>query len=255
MSSDELTPHEWIRYSRQTGPGVLTPDGQLRLKRATALVSRAGGIGGPAALSLVAAGIGRLIFAHGGCLEWPDLNRQILGGEAGVDQPRAAQFAERLRAMNAQVEVEAVDHQPDDAEALELARRSSIVLSCAPTFEERLRLNRAALRAGVPLVDAAQWGLSASLIAVDPGRTACLECVYPQQPPFEPYFPVLGAIAMLVGGLAAMEAVKILAGTGRPAFGRMWMIDGYQGRTSIIELARRPDCPACSALGSKACQR
>ena len=255
MSSDELTPHEWIRYARQIGPGVLAPEGQLRLKRATALVSRVGGVGGPAALSLVAAGVGRLIFAHGGCLEWPDLNRQILGDEAGVDEPRAGRFAERLRAMNAQVEVEAIAHEPDDDEALDLARRSDIVLSCAPTFDERLRLNRAALQAGVPLIDAAQWGLSASVIAVDPGRTACLECVYPQQPPFEPFFPVLGAIAMLAGGLAALEAVKILAGAGRPAFGRMWMIDGYQGRTSIVDLARRRDCPSCSDIRGEACRR
>lgn len=245
MSPDELTPHEWIRYSRQLGPGVLTPDGQLRLKRSVALVSRAGGVGGPAALCLATAGVGRLILAHGGHLEWPDLNRQILGSEAGIDQERGPQFAARLRAANSQVEVESIDHEPDDAEALELARRASVVLSCAPTFEERLRLNRAAIEAGVPLVDAAQWGLSASVIVVDPGRTACLECIYPQQPPFEPHFPVLGAIAMMTGALAAMEAVKVLTKTGRAAFGQMWVIDGYQGRSTMVELARRADCPCC----------
>jgi molybdopterin/thiamine biosynthesis adenylyltransferase len=248
MSHDELTPHEWIRYARQIGPGVLSPEGQFRLRHATALVSRVGGVGGAAAMALVAAGIGRLVFAHGGCLEWPDLNRQLLGSEAGIELPRAPQFADRLRALNAQVEVEAIDHEPDDREAQELALRSDIVLSCAPTFEERLRLNRAALAAGVPLIDAAQWGLSASVIVVDPGRTACLECVYPQQPPFEPRFPVLGAIAMLAGSLAAMEAVEILSGAGRSAFGRMWMIDGHQGRSAVVELTQRTDCPACRGV-------
>jgi molybdopterin/thiamine biosynthesis adenylyltransferase len=251
MSHDELTTHESLRYARQIGPGVLTPEGQLRLRRATALVSRIGGVGGAAALALVSAGIGRLIFAHGGRLERPDLNRQILGTEAGVGEPRAPQFADCLRALNRQVEVVAVDHEPDDREALALARQSTIVLSCAPTFAERLRLNRAALAAGVPLVDAAQWGLSASVIAVAPGRTACLECVYPQPPPFEPDFPVLGAIAMAAGALAAMEAVKIVAGVGRSALGRMWVIDGHLGRSSTVELARRPDCPACKALSAK----
>lgn len=248
MSHDDLTPHEWIRYARQIGPGVLTPEGQLRLRNSSALVSRVGGVGGPVAMALATAGIGRLVLAHGGCLEWPDLNRQILGSEPGVEQPRIGQFADRLRALNSLVEIEVVDHEPEAAEAVDLARRSSIVLSCAPTFEERFRLNWAALKAGVPLIDAAQWGLSTSLIAVDPGRTACLQCVYPQQPPFEPYFPVLGAASMLVGALAAMEAVKILAGAGRPALGRMWIIDGYQGRSSTVELAPRADCPACAAL-------
>ncbi len=251
MSHDELTAHEALRYARQIGPGVLTPEGQLCLRRATVLVSRIGGVGGAAALALVSAGVGRLIFAHGGRLEWPDLNRQILGSESGVAEPRAAQFGECLRAMNRQVEVVAIDHEPDDTEALALARQSTIVLSCAPTFAERLRLNRAALSAGVPLIDAAQWGLSASLIAVDPGRTACLECVYPHEPAFEPDFPVLGAIAMATGALAAMEAVKIVAGVGRSAFGHMWMIDGYQGRSSTVKLSRRSDCPACGAMSAR----
>ena len=42
--------------------------GQERLKASTALVSRCGGLGGCVAQSLAAAGIGRLVLAHGGLL-------------------------------------------------------------------------------------------------------------------------------------------------------------------------------------------
>ena len=247
MIASELSAEEWTRYARQIGPGVLTAQGQLRLHSATALVSRAGGMGGPAALALVTAGVGRVIIAHGGQMTSPDLNRQILGCEAVVGKSRAAHFAEYLRTMNRHVSVEAIDHEPDDAEALALARRASIVLSCPPTFQERLRLNWAALRAGVPLIDAAQWGMSGTVIAVDPGRTACLRCVYPQEPEFEEQFPVVGAISMAIGALAAMEAIKILACAGRPMFGRLWMIDAHEGRCSQVELRRDPDCPCCGA--------
>jgi molybdopterin/thiamine biosynthesis adenylyltransferase len=52
----ELTDDERDRYERQMGPGVLSEEGQRRLKGAAALVTRVGGLGGPAALSLVAAG-------------------------------------------------------------------------------------------------------------------------------------------------------------------------------------------------------
>ncbi len=41
-----LTPEERERYDRQLGPGVLSEEGQLRLKQATALVTRVGGMGG-----------------------------------------------------------------------------------------------------------------------------------------------------------------------------------------------------------------
>jgi len=110
-----------------------------------------------------------------------------------------------------------------------------------------MRLNRAAVRAGVPLIDAAQWGMTGTLVVVDPGRTACLECIYPEKPSFEEDFPVVGAISMAVGAMAALEAIKILSRTGEPAYGRMQMIEGYQGRFHQMELQRNPNCPCCGA--------
>lgn len=248
LSTSGLSPAEQERYARQIGPGVLSPEGQLRLKRATVLITRVGGMGGPAALTLAMAGVGRLIIAHGGRMISPDLNRQLLGSEDTIGQMRVGAFADRLRSVNRFVAVEAVDHEPDDGEALALARRANVILACPPTFAERLRLNQAAVRAGIPLIDAAQWGMSGSLIVVQPGRTACLACVYPEPPPFEELFPVIGAISSALGSLAALEAIKILSGSGNPLWGSLFTYDGYQGRATTVHLARNPDCPCCRGV-------
>ncbi len=88
MSLAPLFDEELTRYRRQIGPGVLTVEGQARLKASTVLVTRSGGMGGPAALVLTLAGVGRVILAHGGELISPDLNRQVLGSEQGIGQPR-----------------------------------------------------------------------------------------------------------------------------------------------------------------------
>lgn len=250
MSSDDLSPEEWERYARQIGPGVLTPAGQRRLRQSSVLVTRAGGMGGPAALCLALAGVGRVVIAHSGELLSPDLNRQVLGEESGLGSARAAQFAERLRRMNRFVRVETLDHEPDDAHALELARDVDLFLAAPPNFAERLRLNAAAVAAGKPLVDAAQWGMTGSVIAVAPGRTACLRCLYPNEPEFEEFFPVIGAISSAVGSLAALEAIKILSGCGRPLFGRMLTLDAWQGIVQQIELQRNPACQVCGGVGS-----
>lgn len=249
MSATALSPEELTRYARQIGPGVLSAEGQTRLRDSAALVSRAGGMGGPAALMLVMAGVGRVIIAHGGHLISPDLNRQVLGSEEILGEPRAPHFADYLRSMNRFVAVESIDHEPGDEEALELAQRVNVVLSCAPTFEERLRLNTAAVAAGVPLIDAAQWGMMGTLVAVAPDRTACLRCLYPQPPEFEEMFPVVGAISVALGSLAALEAVKILSRTGTPMFGRLWMIDGYRGLSRQMDLQRAPECSCCGSVG------
>ncbi len=248
MTPDDLPPEQWERYARQIGPGVLSREGQRRLHGSTALVARVGGMGGPAALCLAMAGVGRIVIAHGGRMISPDLNRQVLGSEAVLGKPRAPHFAEYLRSMNRFCTVEAIDHEPTEEEAADLARQADVVLSCPPTFAERLRLNRAAVAAGIPLIDAAQWGMTGTLAVLDPPRTACLECVYPEEPPFEEFFPVVGAISSAVGCLAALEAIKILSGTGRPMYGRLWMLDQFAGRNSILKLRRRPGCPCCGHL-------
>jgi molybdopterin/thiamine biosynthesis adenylyltransferase len=242
----ELHAQERQRYARQIGPGVLTTEGQLRLKKSTALVTRVGGMGGPAALMLTMAGVGRVIIAHGGQLISPDLNRQVLGCEAGLKQPRMPAFGQYLQSMNQFVEVETIDHEPGDDEADELASRCDVLLSCAPTFEERLRLNRAAVRNGKPLIDAAQWGMTGTLMVLRPPQTACLQCVYPEPPPFEEMFPVVGAISSAVGSFAALEAIKILSECGQPMWGKMANYDGFHGRMFDVQLRRDDKCACCA---------
>ncbi len=248
MDECKLNAEELQRYDRQIGPGVLSEQGQQRLRGSTALVTRVGGMGGPASLMLAIAGVGRVIIAHGGPMISPDLNRQILGSEAVIGKPRAPAFAAYLRTMNHFVEIESLDHEPDDAEARQLASRCDIILSCPPTFEERLRLNAAAVEARIPLIDAAQWGMTGTLMVFRPGTTACLECVYPEKPPFEEFFPVIGAISSAIGSLAALEAIKILSGAGQPLWGKMLTYDGFHSLSTTVELAHRPDCPCCSHL-------
>ena len=250
INAADLPPEECERYARQLGDGVLSPEQQQRLRNSSALVTRVGGMGGPAAMMLAMAGVGRVIIAHGGALISPDLNRQVLGSEQHLGEPRAPHFADFLRTKSRFVEVEALPYEPDDEQALQLAKRCEVILSCPPTFEERLRLNEAAVRTGTPLIDAAQWGMSGTLTVVEPGRTACLHCIYPSPPPFEEFFPVVGAISSAIGSLAALEAIKIVSGAGRPLWGRMLTYDGFQGRVTDVDLQRRDDCPVCSAAGS-----
>ena len=243
-----LTAAECERYARQLGPGVLTAAQQQQLKRSSVLVTRAGGMGGPAAQALVMAGVGRVVIAHGGSLLSADLNRQVLGAEAHLGEPRAEIFAARLRALNRFAIVEAVDHEPDDREALAWARSCDLLLSCAPSFAERLRLNRAAVECGKPLIDAAQWGMTGTLMVLRPGHTPCLQCIYPEPPAFEEMFPVVGAISSTMGALAALECIKVLGGVGRPMWGRLWSYDGWLGAARDIHLRRDPQCACCGHL-------
>ncbi len=254
MDIRDLTEEEKTRYARQTSIPELGERGQAILRTKSALVTRVGGLGGPTAVGLAMAGIGKLIVAHGSVLIEPDLNRQLLFGESDLGKMRAPAAKKRLESYSRFIEVEALDHEPDEAEALALAERVDIVLSCPPGWTERYRLNRACVKAGKPMIEAGMRGCEGVMTAIIPGQTPCLECIMPEEssPPFEEYFPVLGTISHALGAMAATEAIKVLTGMGRPLTNRILNMDLGTMAFRIHKIRRQPDCKVCGHLDSRA---
>jgi molybdopterin/thiamine biosynthesis adenylyltransferase len=244
----ELTPDEREAYAWQTRVPGVGEEGQRRLKAASVLVSRVGGLGGVAAYELAAAGIGRLVLAHAGNVKPGDLNRQILMNHDAVGTPRVACAARRLRELNPRVEVVAVPENVDPANVARLVGMADVVVDAAPVFEERLALNREAVRQGKPMVEAAMYELSAQVTTVLPGRTACLECRVPGPPPdWSRQFPVFGAASGVAGCLAAVEVIKLVCGIGDPLADRLLVCEFREMRFRLFRTRRRPGCPACGA--------
>ena len=138
-------------------------EGQEKLRRTTALVSRIGGLGGTVAFQLAAAGIGKLILVHAGNLRKDDLNRQVLMRWDGLEKSRVESASKTLATFNPNIEVEVHDANFDEGNAAELVGRADIVFSCAPLFEERFLMNRECVRLSKPMIDSAPPPLEASL--------------------------------------------------------------------------------------------
>jgi molybdopterin-synthase adenylyltransferase len=242
----DLTPDERLRYEWQLSVRDFGEQGQRKLKAATVLISRIGGVGGSAALQLAAAGIGKLVLAHAGNLRLDDLNRQLLMTTDGIGKPRVDSALRRLEALNPHVELEMVDQNVSETNAANLVSRCDLVIGAAPLFTERLLLNREAVKQQKPLVDCAMYDLEGRLTAVLPGQTACLACLYPEPPPnWKRKFPVFSAVSSTVGSLAGMEAIKLIAGLGTPLAGRLLVFDLRDMTFRTIAIARRPDCAIC----------
>ncbi len=244
LSDEERAVYQWQLWTPGFGEA-----GQERLKAASVLVSRVGGVGGAVAYQLAAAGIGRLVLAHAGNSRPDDLNRQLLMTHAGLGTPRMDQAPARLRELNPRLEIEAVAENVGEHNVERLVGQADLVVSCAPLFEERLLLNREAVRQNRPLVDCAMYDLEAQLLTVLPGRSACLACLYPEPPPlWRRQFPVFGAVAGTVGSLGALEAIKLLAGLGQPLAGQMLLCDLAEMSFRKVRVARRADCPVCGQV-------
>lgn len=243
---EQLSPAETACYEWQlpvTGFGEV---GQLRMKRASVLVTRCGGLGGAVAYQLAAAGVGRLVLAHAGNLRESDLNRQILMTHDWIGKPRVECAARRLREFNPRLEVEAVAENASAANAERLVGSVDLVVDCAPLFPERYALNEAACRQRKPMVEAAVYELEAHLTTFLPGRTGCLRCLYPEpSTTWTRRFPVFGGVAGTAGSMAAIEAVKVLSGFGDPLYGRLLTFDLRSMTFRTFQVARVPGCPVC----------
>jgi molybdopterin/thiamine biosynthesis adenylyltransferase len=97
-----------------------------------------------------------------------------------------------------------------------------------------------------PMVDSAMYELEAQLTTFIPGKSPCLTCLYPGDPPgWRRQFPVFGAVASMIGSLAAMEAIKVLSGLGTPLLGRMLVADLRDMSFRTIRLQRNLHCLVC----------
>ncbi|HAV63861.1 MAG TPA: MoeZ/MoeB, partial [Verrucomicrobiales bacterium] len=206
-----LTDDERAVYDWQFGVEGFGEEGQRRLKAATVLISRVGGLGGSVAWQLAAAGVGRLVLAHAGNIKPGDLNRQTLMTHDRIGESRLESAVERLRAFNPRLELVAVPENVSPANARGLVEQADLVIDCAPLFAERYALNHAAVALGRPMVECAVFDLELHLTTLLPGRSPCLRCLYPEENPlWTRRFPVLGAVSGTAGSLAAMEAIKWL---------------------------------------------
>jgi molybdopterin/thiamine biosynthesis adenylyltransferase len=121
-----------------------------------------------------------------------------------------------------------------------------LIVDCAPLFSERLAMNAEAVRQQKPLVECGIYELQAQIYTVIPGRSACVACLHPDEPPvWRREFPVFGAVSGMVACLGAMEAIKLLAGIGRPLQNRMLVADLRDMDFRMIDLERRTDCAIC----------
>lgn len=242
-----LSPIEEETYRWQMWVEDFGREGQERLRNSAVLVSRLGGLGGLVAYQLAAAGIGKLVLAHAGNVKPSDLNRQLLMTYDWIGKPRIESAKRRLLELNPRLEITGVNANVNRENAAELVRQVDLIVDCAPLFEERLAMNQQAVVQRKPLIECAMYDLEASLTTIVPGSTPCLACLTPTPPAaWRREFPVFGAVSGTVGCMAAMEAIKVLAGFGQPLLGTLLTMDLRSMQFRRRTIARNPDCPVCA---------
>ena len=245
------------RHRRQVAFGPFGSEGQAALAAATVAVVGCGATGGAAAELLTRAGAGRLILIDRDIVALDNLHRQVLFDEedAREGRPKAVAAGEHLRRVSSAIRLTVEATHLDASNVDRILDNVSIVLDGTDNISTRFLLNDWCFETGVPWVYVGAVGGEGMLLPIVPPRGPCLRCFLPEPPPPGSLATcdtagVLGPIPTAMGAMAAIEAMKILAGASQPEARKLRTIDFWDWRVRDIALPPRADCPAC-ALGER----
>lgn len=244
-----VTPEYVERYARHLVLKEIGGAGQRALSEARVALVGAGGLGGPAALYLAAAGVGHLTLIDDDHIERSNLQRQIQFQDHQKGQSKAHILAEGLRAQNPDVKTRVCKERLSPETAKRLLEGHELILDGVDTFESRFEINAASLSLQIPLLSGALGRWDGQVAAFrGTGIGPCYQCLVPEIPPNArgcSELGVVGALAGLIGSSMALEAIKILVGAGDSLFGRVFVYDGLATQARSMTLHKDPDCRAC----------
>jgi adenylyltransferase/sulfurtransferase len=246
-----LSDAELERYARHIVLKEVGGAGQAKLAAAHVCVVGAGGIGSPVIQYLAAAGVGRLTLIDDDRIELSNLQRQTLFGTQDVGQSKAAVARAAVARLNPHVAVTVHQTRIGAGNAAALIAGADVVVDGTDNFATRLAVADAALAARVPLVAAAvaefegQLGVFRGWEADKP----CYRCFVghdPERPDRScADTGIIGALTGVVGSLAALEAIRAIAGFGEDSAGKLLLIDTLALRFRTLLLPKDPGCLAC----------
>jgi molybdopterin/thiamine biosynthesis adenylyltransferase len=239
-----------LRYSRQILLPQIGMEGQQALLRARVLIVGMGGLGSPVGMYLAACGVGELVLTDPDRVELSNLQRQIVYSTADIGRDKVAAAAERLRGLNPDVRVTALNERLDSERLGEQVRYVDAVVDASDNFATRFELNRLCVAHRTPLISGAVIRMEGqvSVFRADRENSPCYRCLYQDMEEIGETCSetgILGPVAGIIGSIQATETVKVLLDMDGTLEGRLMLLDAARMEWRSIALRKDPDCPVC----------
>ena len=248
---DPLTPEEIERYKRH----ILLPEiggvGQQRLKAAKVLVIGAGGLGAPVLYYLAAAGVGTLGIIDDDIVSLSNLQRQVIHDTGTLGDLKTESARQSIARLNPHVRTLSFEERFSLVWAHDHLKSFDLVIDGSDNFDTRYAAADAAETAEIPLVTGAVGRFDGSVTVLAPYETGADGILFPRyrdlfpMPPPQGVVPscaevgVIGALTGVIGTIMAMEAIKLITGTGEPLIGRLLLYDSLSARFDTMRYKRR----------------
>jgi adenylyltransferase/sulfurtransferase len=246
----ELSHGEILRYSRHLIMPEVGLTGQKKLKEASVLCIGVGGLGSPLAMYLGAAGVGRIGLVDFDVVDFSNLHRQIIHHTDDVGRSKLESAAEKLRAINPEIEIILHEELFTSANAIDICKDYDVIADGTDNFPTRYLTNDVCVLLGKPNVYASIFRFEGQASVFHAEKGPCYRCLYPEPPPpgMVPSCAeggVLGILPGIMGTIQATEVIKQILGSGEPLIGRLLLFNALEMRWREVQPMKDPDCPIC----------
>jgi molybdopterin-synthase adenylyltransferase len=247
--SEELSPKELDKFSRQVMLEEIGYGGQLKLKNAKVCVVGTGGLGHPIISRLATMGVGTLRIVDRDVIELSNLHRQMMFDEDDVGQVKVEVAAKKLQKLNPDCKIESLAVSVNDYTALEVIEGCDVVIDALDSVNARYALNKACVKFEIPFVTGAAVGTSGQAFTILPKKSACYYCMFPElDEDTMPTCSIEGVhppILSIIGAIEVSEAVKIILGKTPNLSERILHVDLENLDFNSTRTFKVDECPIC----------
>ncbi|MBT3607544.1 MAG: HesA/MoeB/ThiF family protein [Candidatus Marinimicrobia bacterium] len=227
------------RWSRQTILPEVGMDGQKKLLNATVAIVGMGGLGCPAAQSLITAGVGKLILIDGDIVELSNLHRQPLYGADDLNRLKVEVAKERLEQLNNKAVIVPIDKYLNEENGMSFIQDANVIIDATDNIQARQLIDKFSKEANIPMVYGGLFRYEGQVAVLNVNGSPGYCELFPEPPSGGDTCADAGVLGMLpgiIGNIQAFEAVKFIVGITPNLVGKLLVYDGMSHITQTIEL-------------------
>jgi len=220
------------RFSRQLVLKNIGPKGQKKILSSKVLIVGIGGLGCPAAESLVRAGIGTIGLIDNDVVNLSNIHRQSLFNTKDVEKLKVSVAAKKLKEINPKTKIETYKSRLNEKNIESIIKNYQIIIDGSDNFKTKFLINDFCMKFKKKLITGAISKFDGHIFTFnfEDKKIASLKNFYQERDISDEvlnceFEGVLGTTAALVGTVQANEALKMIMEIGQNLKNQILIID------------------------------
>mgnify|MGYP000400713141 CR=1 FL=1 len=236
------------RFSRQLILKNIGAKGQKKILSSKILIVGVGGLGCPAAESLVRAGIGTIGLIDDDIVNLSNIHRQSLFNSKDIKKPKVNVAAKKLKEINPQTKIKTYKSRLDKNNIQNIIKNYELIIDGSDNFKTKFLINDYCIKYKKKLITGAISKFDGHIFSFDfkDKKTASLKSFYQEKEISDDILScefdgVLGTIASIVGATQANEALKMIMEIGQNLKNQILIIDLLNLNFRKVKFKKRSD--------------